>query len=335
MASISESASPISSSRATTRTSRRFAAIGPVWDGNEVWLIASGGLLFFAFPHVYASATSGFYLPLMIVLWLLILRGLSIEFRSASKSAVARVLGRCVRRRIASSRVRARRHVRQRRARRPARRRRLFLAPLFTHLFPSTDAGALDLYTVSIGLFAALALALHGCLYLRWKTSGPIAERATSIARNIFRRSRRRRPRGDRVCAYECRGDTRVSRAAARVDLRGHRPRRRRAPRQIASRKFRARRSPRLRRILRIFGGNVDRRSLRALPRSLAIDFVGRVLARCDSVLFRRARAGVRPRVVPARNRARGRVFDLRATRNARQSAARRSLSATDHPWPA
>src|SRR5690348_5180381 len=59
-----------------------LASIGPVWDGNEVWLIGSGGLLFFAFPHVYASATSGFYMPLMIVLWLLILRGLSIELRS-------------------------------------------------------------------------------------------------------------------------------------------------------------------------------------------------------------------------------------------------------------
>ncbi|MGH7283451.1 MAG: cytochrome d ubiquinol oxidase subunit II, partial [Polyangiaceae bacterium] len=69
---------------AKTDEERRLtlAAIGPVWDGNEVWLIGSGGLLFFAFPHVYASATSGFYMPLMIVLWLLILRGLSIELRS-------------------------------------------------------------------------------------------------------------------------------------------------------------------------------------------------------------------------------------------------------------
>ena len=58
-----------------------LAAIGPVWDGNEVWLVASGGVLFFAFPRAYAAAFSGFYLPLMIVLWLLVLRGLSIEFR--------------------------------------------------------------------------------------------------------------------------------------------------------------------------------------------------------------------------------------------------------------
>src|SRR6266851_10170415 len=59
-----------------------LGAIGPVWDGNEVWLINSGGVLFFAFPRAYAVGLSGFYLPLMIVLWLLILRGLSIELRS-------------------------------------------------------------------------------------------------------------------------------------------------------------------------------------------------------------------------------------------------------------
>src|SRR6266436_1550694 len=57
-------------------------SIGPVWDGNEVWLLAGGGTLYFAFPALYASAFSGFYLALMLVLWLLILRGISIEFRN-------------------------------------------------------------------------------------------------------------------------------------------------------------------------------------------------------------------------------------------------------------
>jgi cytochrome d ubiquinol oxidase subunit II len=56
-------------------------AIGPVWNGNEVWLIAAGGSLVAAFPTVYASSFSGFYLALMIVLWLLVFRGLGIEFR--------------------------------------------------------------------------------------------------------------------------------------------------------------------------------------------------------------------------------------------------------------
>jgi cytochrome bd ubiquinol oxidase subunit II len=55
---------------------RVLRAIGPVWDGNEVWLVAAGGTLYFAFafPLLYASSFSGFYLPLMMVLWLLMLR---------------------------------------------------------------------------------------------------------------------------------------------------------------------------------------------------------------------------------------------------------------------
>src|SRR6516165_8867424 len=65
-----------------------LASIGPVWDGNEVCLLAAGGTLFFAFPGLYASSFSGFYLPLMMVLWLLILRGISIEFRGHIESPV-------------------------------------------------------------------------------------------------------------------------------------------------------------------------------------------------------------------------------------------------------
>src|SRR5512135_3207819 len=68
---------------ARTSEERRMVlrSIGPVWDGNEVWLLAAGGTLYFSFPLLYASSFSGFYLPLMIVLWLLMLRGLGIEFR--------------------------------------------------------------------------------------------------------------------------------------------------------------------------------------------------------------------------------------------------------------
>ncbi len=63
-------------------------AIGPVWDGNEVWLLAAGGTLYFAFPQLYASSFSGFYLPLMMVLWLLMLRGIGIEFRAHMENPV-------------------------------------------------------------------------------------------------------------------------------------------------------------------------------------------------------------------------------------------------------
>src|SRR5580698_1175892 len=69
---------------ARTGAERRMVlrAIGPVWDGNEVWLLAAGGTLYFAFPQLYASSFSGFYLPLMMVLWLLMLRAIGIEFRA-------------------------------------------------------------------------------------------------------------------------------------------------------------------------------------------------------------------------------------------------------------
>src|SRR5512142_3417689 len=65
-------------------------AIGPVWDGNEVWLLAAGGTLYFAFPLLYASSFSGFYLPLMMVLWLLMLRAIGIEFRAHMGNVVWR-----------------------------------------------------------------------------------------------------------------------------------------------------------------------------------------------------------------------------------------------------
>src|ERR1700676_1059549 len=67
-------------------------SIGPFWDGNEVWLLAAGGTLYFAFPVLYASSFSGFYLPLMMVLWLLILRGISLEMRSHVRGRIWPVL---------------------------------------------------------------------------------------------------------------------------------------------------------------------------------------------------------------------------------------------------
>jgi cytochrome bd ubiquinol oxidase subunit II len=64
-------------------TDRRVAinTIGPLWDGNEVWLLVAGGATFAAFPEWYASLFSGFYLPLLIVLVALIVRGVAFEFR--------------------------------------------------------------------------------------------------------------------------------------------------------------------------------------------------------------------------------------------------------------
>lgn len=67
--------------RSTRERATLVDAIGPVWNGNEVWLLGAGGAMVVAFPHLYATSFSGFYLALMIVLWLLLLRGLGIEFR--------------------------------------------------------------------------------------------------------------------------------------------------------------------------------------------------------------------------------------------------------------
>src|SRR5512141_1575207 len=65
-------------------------AIGPFWDGNEVWLLTAGGALFAAFPPVYATVFSGFYLALMLVLFALITRAISLEFRNKVESATWR-----------------------------------------------------------------------------------------------------------------------------------------------------------------------------------------------------------------------------------------------------
>ena len=61
-------------------------SIGPVWDGNEVWLVTGGGALFAAFPEAYATAFSGFYLAMMLLLLGLIFRAVAIEFRSKRPS---------------------------------------------------------------------------------------------------------------------------------------------------------------------------------------------------------------------------------------------------------
>ncbi len=160
-----------------------LASIGPVWDGNEVWLIAAGGTLYFAFPVLYASAFSGFYLPLMIVLWLLILRGASIEFRNHIKSVVwdplwdflfwgsslllavffGAALGNVVR------------GV-------PLDSSGYFFEPLWTNFGLGDETGILDWYTILVGVLALLALMMHGGLWVQMKTDGQVNTRAGKLA---------------------------------------------------------------------------------------------------------------------------------------------------------
>ena len=103
-----------------------ISAIGPFWDGNEVWLIASGGMLMAAFPAALAAAFSGLYLAMFLVVWALILRGITIEMLMHMKDRVGRA--RSVRSwwvliRLACQRPRAARAGRRSR-RRPSRCRR-------------------------------------------------------------------------------------------------------------------------------------------------------------------------------------------------------------------
>ena len=72
--------------RGDTQRRLMINSIGPVWDGNEVWLVTGGGALFAAFPNVYATLLSGLYLPAMLLLTALIFRAVSIEFRSKQTS---------------------------------------------------------------------------------------------------------------------------------------------------------------------------------------------------------------------------------------------------------
>ncbi len=160
-----------------------LASIGPVWDGNEVWLLAGGGTLYFAFPLLYASAFSGFYLPLMIVLWLLILRGVSLELRNHLDMGVWRALldglfawaSALLAVFYGAALANVLRGV-------PLQPDGYFFLPLWTNWLPGTYPGILDWYTVIGGVLALAALALHGALWLTLKTSGALEQRARKFA---------------------------------------------------------------------------------------------------------------------------------------------------------
>jgi len=156
-----------------------LASIGPVWDGNEVWLLAGGGTLYFAFPLLYASAFSGFYLPLMIVLWLLVLRGISLELRNHLDTGVWQTLldgvfglaSALLTIFFGAALANVLRGV-------PLGTDGYFFLPLWTNWRPGVAPGILDWYTVIGGLVALVALTLHGALWLAIKTTGELEQRA-------------------------------------------------------------------------------------------------------------------------------------------------------------
>ena len=140
-----------------------------MWDGNEVWLIAAGGVLFMAFPRTYATAFSGFYLVLIIVLWLLILRGIAIELRSHQKNMLWREFWDSVL--VIASGLLAivfAPHWGIWCGGVPLDNDGLAGMPLFTNFLPGTQAGILDWYTSLIGVFALLLLAADGAMFLVW-----------------------------------------------------------------------------------------------------------------------------------------------------------------------
>lgn len=145
-------------------------SIGPLWDGNEVWLVTFGGALFAAFPHAYATVFSGFYLPFMCLLFALIFRAVSMEFRSKHESPRWRSFWD-----------------------------RAFFAASTTATFlfgvavgnsikgvpigPDMEyAGSffdlLGPYPILVGLFAVALFAMHGSIYLYLKTEGALQDRA-------------------------------------------------------------------------------------------------------------------------------------------------------------
>jgi cytochrome d ubiquinol oxidase subunit II len=174
---------------ARTESERQMVlrTIGPVWDGNEVWLVAGGGTLYFAFPLLYASSFSGFYLPLTIVLWLLVLRGIGIEFRThvesvvwhglfdgffALSSALLAVF-------YGAALANVIRGV-------PLEPDGYFFEPLWTNWRVGTQPGILDWYTVIGGVTALVAIAVHGAAWVSLKTSGDVNVRARRLGIGLW-----------------------------------------------------------------------------------------------------------------------------------------------------
>ncbi|MCX7831234.1 MAG: cytochrome d ubiquinol oxidase subunit II, partial [Acidobacteria bacterium] len=151
--------------------------IGPVWDGNEVWLITAGGATFAAFPTTYAYMFSFLYSALLIILFALIFRGVAFEFRGKEESPrwkkfwdVSIFLGSFI----------------------PA----LLFGVAFGNIFQGlkidengyhgTLLSLLNPYALLTGILFVLMFIVHGALYLSLKTDKDVQERAKTVAKNGF-----------------------------------------------------------------------------------------------------------------------------------------------------
>jgi cytochrome bd ubiquinol oxidase subunit II len=151
-------------------------SIGPVWDGNEVWLVTGGGALFAMFPEVYATAFSGFYLAFMLLLYALIFRAVAIEFRSKRESPLWRGTWDVLF--AISSLVGALLFG-------VALGNAAWGIPLTSpHEYAGTFLSLLNPYSLLVGATGVALFMMHGALYLVVKTEGDLQERVRGWAQN-------------------------------------------------------------------------------------------------------------------------------------------------------
>ncbi len=151
--------------------------IGPVWDGNEVWILTGGGAIFAAFPHWYATLFSGFYLALLLMLLALIVRGVAFEFRSKDKSPTWRATWDWMI--FVGSTI-------------PALLWGVALANLLkgtpiddTKNFTGGFFDLLSPYTLIAGLASLTLFTTHGSIFLNLKSTDPIRARALAATKKI------------------------------------------------------------------------------------------------------------------------------------------------------
>lgn len=163
------------------------AALGPLWSWHEVWLVGFGGTLIAVFPRLMASAFAGYYLALFLILWCLILRGISLEagghindrlwqgfwdFVLVFSSFLLAIL-------FGAAAGNVVRGV-------PLDAEGNFFMAFFTNFGVRGNVGLLDWYTVSVAIFAATLLAAHGATYLTLKTEGAVHDRSARWAKFLW-----------------------------------------------------------------------------------------------------------------------------------------------------
>ena len=174
---------------AKTAAERRLviSAIGPLWTWHEVWLVASGGVLFVAFPSVLAVALPGFYLAVFVLLWCLIGRGLSLEFGGHLDDPLWRtfwdvafaVVNLLIALLLGAALGNILRGV-------PLGVTGKFSLAFFTDFRTRGEVGILDWYTGSVAVFTVVCVAAHGASYLVWKTEGRVHDRSLTLARRLW-----------------------------------------------------------------------------------------------------------------------------------------------------